>query len=73
MPLLMLLSGYLSLSIVKKTIVETIDQKFKRLIVPSITWTLLSYFILSENLTSMLNEYWYLKCLFVCSVSYSIL
>jgi len=72
MPLFMLLSGYLSLSIVKKTIVETIDQKFKRLIVPSITWTLLSYFILSENITSILNEYWYLKCLFVCSVSYSI-
>ena len=72
MPLFMLLSGYLSISICKKTIIEIIDQKFKRLIVPSIAGTLLSCFILSVNFAFILNEYWYLKCLFVCSVSYGI-
>ena len=36
MPLFMLISGYLSMSIERKTVVEVICSKFKRLIIPSI-------------------------------------
>lgn len=72
MPLFMLISGYLSMSIERKTVVEVICSKFKRLIIPSIIWSLLSCLILSMSIMGVINEHWYLKCLFICSIGYSI-
>lgn len=69
MPLFMLMSGWFINpdKIRESKVMDFIGAKFKRLMIPSITWYLVSsLFLLQLPGFGILTFYWYLNALFVC-------
>lgn len=80
MPLFMIISGYLSSTKTDGSIITLAVGKFRRLIIPNISWgsiILISTSILTST-PSLLNfiklpiSCWFLSSLFCCSVAYAI-
>ena len=68
MPLFMTISGLLSASLFERPVVRTVIARFRRLILPCLVWQLLTVLIVhTHGLWDIVNEYWYLKCLFFCT------
>ena len=68
MPLFMTISGLLSASLFDRPVGRTVTARFRRLILPCLVWQLLTVLIVhTYGLWDIVNEYWYLKCLFFCT------
>lgn len=65
MPLFMIISGYFSLSIFEKRIKEVVIDKFVRLGIPIISWSII-HLIYTKDITSLKSCLWFLKCLLCC-------
>ena len=69
MPLFMVISGLLSARLFERPIIRTIVSKFRRIIIPCIVWQVVTCLLIySFNKGAIFNEYWYLKCLFLCVI-----
>lgn len=76
MPLFMMISGFLSVRMIKKPIKDFIISRMNRLVIPTISYTLLSIGILYlflDNFGNMLvselkGSLWFLRCLLIINV-----
>lgn len=67
MPLFITISGFLSAQLFERPVVSTLVAKFRRIIVPCLTWQIIACLLVySFDKAAIFNEYWYLKCLFSC-------
>ena len=74
MPLFMVISGYFAYSSLQKTFYSFITKKFIQLILPVITWTILSILFIfvtdkSSYHSEIVGSYWFLRTLFACYVA----
>lgn len=81
MPLFMIISGYLSSVKIDGSIITLAVRKFRRLIIPNISWgsiVLISISILTFTIPHLLDiiklpiSCWFLSFLFCCSIAYAI-
>ena len=75
MPLFMVISGFFSVSSFERSIKKVINTKIKQLIVPIISWTIITcvyMFLMNypkvEIRTEIIGNNWFLKTLFVCYI-----
>jgi len=71
MPLFMVISGYFAYSSLQKTFYPFITKKFIQLILPVITWTILSFLFIfvtdkGSYHSEIVGSYWFLRTLFAC-------
>ena len=73
MPLFMMIAGYFSCSSMKLSFWDIVMKKAKQLILPCVSWGVLSFvllhFTLGNNLsffTTIIENFWFLKSVFIC-------
>lgn len=71
MPLFMVISGYFASSSLQKSFFFCFTKKFEQLILPVITWTILSFLLFfftnkSSYHSEFVGSYWFLRTLFAC-------
>lgn len=73
MPLFMMIAGYFSCSSMKLSFWDVVKKKAKQLILPCVSWGVLSFvllhFTLGNNLsflTTVIENFWFLKSVFIC-------
>lgn len=73
MPLFMMIAGFFSSSSMKLSFWDLVKKKAKQLILPCVSWGVLSFvllhFTLGNNLsflTTIIENFWFLKSVFIC-------
>lgn len=81
MPLFMFISGFLAIKTPPPTLTTSefvtkgvIISKFKRLVIPCVFWQIITHVIRNDfSIHNVIDEYWYLKCLFVYVLLFNVI
>lgn len=66
----MIISGYFFSSAMNRPVMQALKEKFLRLGLPILSWSIIYYLILGLKPMEQVNEFWFIKCLLVLDVAF---